>query len=416
MSKNFELLQHISNEKGLFQTLDGGKDTREAFELIPEGEAGRQDKASQESSLPDVFRTVNETPGPIADFPAQPSHNVTPPEEQGRGEAQEIQREERYPISRNPITPLNSVPAAPACAKPEIEPQRSAEFTREVEAHLGLGTPKRMAVYGARSNAQRGAEERGRQGGPPWQRIFRPELRASSRMDGNNSIGNRWKGRVQPRNVYKDAKRELIAREEEFKLVQRVFLGAAKNAPHVALFSGLEHDGACASLCLRAGEILATQTEEPVCLVEANFRVPLLHQYCGLQNERGLAEATQEPRPIQEFAQQISPPNFWLVSAGQSASGLNLATAADRLRARMEELRDEYRYVIVHSGPLWLNAEAMMLSKWTDGVVLILEANSSRRDAARRIKESLAAANAKVLGVVLNNRSYPIPESLYCRL
>jgi Mrp family chromosome partitioning ATPase len=34
----------------------------------------------------------------------------------------------------------------------------------------------------------------------------------------------------------------------------------------------------------------------------------------------------------------------------------------------------------------------------------------------RRIRESLAAANAKVLGVVLNNRSYPIPESVYSRL
>ena len=58
----------------------------------------------------------------------------------------------------------------------------------------------------------------------------------------------------------------------------------------------------------------------------------------------------------------------------------------------------------------------MLISKWTDGVVLILEAHSTRRDTARRIKESLAAANARVLGVVLNNRTYPIPETLYSRL
>ena len=82
----------------------------------------------------------------------------------------------------------------------------------------------------------------------------------------------------------------------------------------------------------------------------------------------------------------------------------------------MEELREAYRYVLVHSGSLWLNANAMLLGKWTDGVVLILEANSTRRDTARRIKEGLAVANAKVLGVVLNNRRYPIPESLYSRL
>jgi len=39
-----------------------------------------------------------------------------------------------------------------------------------------------------------------------------------------------------------------------------------------------------------------------------------------------------------------------------------------------------------------------------------------RRETARRIKEKLAVANAKVLGIVLNNRSYPIPEALYTRL
>ena len=95
---------------------------------------------------------------------------------------------------------------------------------------------------------------------------------------------------------------------------------------------------------------------------------------------------------------------------------MNFAKVADRLRARVEELRGVYRYVILHSGPLWLNANAMLLTKWTDGVVLVLEANSTRRDTARRIKEGLAVANAKMLGVVLNNRTYPIPESLYSRL
>ena len=82
----------------------------------------------------------------------------------------------------------------------------------------------------------------------------------------------------------------------------------------------------------------------------------------------------------------------------------------------MEELRQAFRYVVVHTGSLWLNADAMLVSKWTDGVVLILEAHSTRRDTARRIKESLAAANARVLGVVLNNRTYPIPDTLYSRL
>ena len=184
----------------------------------------------------------------------------------------------------------------------------------------------------------------------------------------------------------------------------------------MVLFSGFERDTGCASICICASEILAAQGEGSVCLVDMGLRVPSLHEYCGVQNDRGLAEAMVEAGPIQEYAQQLSPANLWVIPSGYGAPQLNFAKVADRLRSRMEELRKTFRYVVVHTGSLWLNADAMLISKWTDGVVLILEAHSTRRETARRIKESLAAANARVLGVVLNNRTYPIPETLYSRL
>ena len=51
-----------------------------------------------------------------------------------------------------------------------------------------------------------------------------------------------------------------------------------------------------------------------------------------------------------------------------------------------------------------------------DGVVLVIEANSTRREAARMAKETFESANVKLLGAILNNRTFPIPESLYRKL
>jgi Mrp family chromosome partitioning ATPase len=42
-----------------------------------------------------------------------------------------------------------------------------------------------------------------------------------------------------------------------------------------------------------------------------------------------------------------------------------------------------------------------------------LEANSTRREAADKVAESLRAAQVTILGAVLNKRTFPIPESLY---
>jgi Mrp family chromosome partitioning ATPase len=57
----------------------------------------------------------------------------------------------------------------------------------------------------------------------------------------------------------------------------------------------------------------------------------------------------------------------------------------------------------------------MALGKLADGFVLVLEANSTRREAAMRVTESLSQAQIRVLGAVLNKRTFPIPESLYRR-
>jgi len=45
-----------------------------------------------------------------------------------------------------------------------------------------------------------------------------------------------------------------------------------------------------------------------------------------------------------------------------------------------------------------------------------LEANSTRREAARKMTQSLQMTNTPILGAVLNKRTFPIPENLYRRL
>jgi Mrp family chromosome partitioning ATPase len=44
---------------------------------------------------------------------------------------------------------------------------------------------------------------------------------------------------------------------------------------------------------------------------------------------------------------------------------------------------------------------------------LIVKANSSRREIARKALQELQAANLPVLGAILNQRTFPIPEKIY---
>ncbi len=225
-----------------------------------------------------------------------------------------------------------------------------------------------------------------------------------------------WGEQVQELN--KEHRNDLddISREEEIKLVQRIFPAAGQGSPQMVLFSAVESQAGCASICVRTAKILAGRDDGSVCVVDANLQSPCLHHYFGIDNSKGLAEAVLESLPIQDFVQKHPDTDLWILPSGSAAGQLGFSGVYDRLRSRMTELRSQFKYVLIHSSPLNPDSASILLSRWTDGVVMVVEADTTRRGTARRMKQDLEAANVRILGVVLNNRSFSIPEALYRRL
>ena len=209
---------------------------------------------------------------------------------------------------------------------------------------------------------------------------------------------------------------DAIERQEVIKLVQRVFLMPGASTRRMVLFFGLENSDGCSRICATASEALAARVEASVCVVDANLQSPFLHRYFSIENQRGLTEALRQSDPLKDFARQLPGSNLWVVPCGSSASGLQPLPTSGRLRARITELRGEFEYVLINAAPANLYAELISLGRLMDGVVLVVEANCTRRDKARKVKESLEAENVPLLGAVLDKRVFPIPELLYSKL
>jgi len=209
---------------------------------------------------------------------------------------------------------------------------------------------------------------------------------------------------------------EGMAREEVSKLVHRLFLAPGTEGPHHVLFTGTEAENGCTWMCAHAGEILASQVRNSVCVVDCNLSSPSLHRQFGVENHFGLADALAGSGAIRQYARQLSRQNLWLVSCGSVDAGSQQLLTSDRMRARISELRSEFDYVLVDAAPMNVCNHAMMFGGLLDGVVLVIKANSSRRDSARDAVQELRSANVRVLGAVLNKRTFPIPERIYKRL
>jgi Mrp family chromosome partitioning ATPase len=199
------------------------------------------------------------------------------------------------------------------------------------------------------------------------------------------------------------------------KLVQRLFSPAGKGGgPKVVSFSGIARDDRSSWICAQAGLILAEQADTSVCIVEANLWSPQLHVHLGAANKIGLAEAFTTKGPIRNFTVPLCGEKLWLIPSGLVKPGFN--PSIERYRERFAELREAFDYILISAPALTRETEATLIGQLVDGVVLIVEANHTRREAVRRAKEQLESAQVRLLGAVLDQRTFPIPEKLYRRL
>ncbi|MGP8141472.1 MAG: hypothetical protein ACLQBU_06330 [Terriglobales bacterium] len=83
----------------------------------------------------------------------------------------------------------------------------------------------------------------------------------------------------------------------------------------------------------------------------------------------------------------------------------------DQSLSRLRELTTEFDFSILWCAPAsWLTAS---IAQACDGLVLVLTANKTRRLVAAKIKQHLNQAHVPLLGTVLAERRFPVPQGLY---
>lgn len=198
---------------------------------------------------------------------------------------------------------------------------------------------------------------------------------------------------------------EDFAHEQIRGLVRRLFL--ANGAPPVkqVVFSAADARTDVAEICHRVGRALALETGADIAVVGRRLRV---QEMMGIQPRH--ARSTIKSWSTQAAVNLWNVPEFRLMECGEESG-----TARCWLSC-LERLRNEFEYAIIHGPVAGTSSEAVLLGQLSDGIVLVLGAHSTRRATARKIKETLEGAHSRILGTVLSERTFPVPEQIYRRL
>jgi polysaccharide biosynthesis transport protein len=204
--------------------------------------------------------------------------------------------------------------------------------------------------------------------------------------------------------------------EQLTALVQRLLQGGVgEGRIRSVLFSAVGTDGGSAELCAAAADALASQTTGSVCLVDGNLRSPSIHELFGVTNTPGLSDVLLQAEDLRACLTRLRQ-NLWLLPAGSRCTDALPLLVAEQVRPVLAELLATFDYAVLDTSAAGAHGDATVFGPVVDGVVLVLDANATRREVARRTVEHLQGANVRVLGAVLTNRTLPIPEAIYRKL
>jgi hypothetical protein len=186
-------------------------------------------------------------------------------------------------------------------------------------------------------------------------------------------------------------------------LVRQLFHTAQPRPLRQVVFSAIDPQTDAGEICRSVGEMLALETTMDVAVagigLERSTEGPLL--VC----------ATEMRTPLREAGTQVRR-NLWLLPLELSGSEGSAAS----LHRYMGAVRREFEYSIVAVPASASSNHAITLALFADGIVLVLSAQHTRRGQARKIKATLEEAQARLLGTVLSEREFPMPEKIYRRL
>ncbi len=199
------------------------------------------------------------------------------------------------------------------------------------------------------------------------------------------------------------SKTEFSRKSEDYRMIrsniQFMSMNGASNS--ILITSAIRGEGKSVAAA-NLGVVMA-QAGHKTIVVDTDLRRPVQHEIFHLPNEKGLTDYLRMPQAdITDFLMGTKVPELQVLTSGTLPPSPSELLGSQRMEQVMANLTKIADIVIYDSPPAVLVADAAILSKRTDGVVLIIEVGKTRRDLIRQAVFNLQQADAKIFGAVLN--------------
>ncbi len=154
-----------------------------------------------------------------------------------------------------------------------------------------------------------------------------------------------------------------------------------------------------------------------VLLIDGDLRRPRLGKLFGLQFATGLSDALLDDGSgaitLDSVVRPTTVPGLYVLPGGSEPANISRLLHSTLLDSLVESARSQYDFVLIDSPPMMGMADARLLSRIADGVVLISRAGETSPEQLGDARERLADDGTPVIGTILNGCDLRIEDPAY---
>jgi succinoglycan biosynthesis transport protein ExoP len=150
-----------------------------------------------------------------------------------------------------------------------------------------------------------------------------------------------------------------------------------------------------------------------VLIIDTDMRRPRLHRSFGVPNQTGISSVIVGKVTLEEAIKRTDVPNLDVLTCGPVPPNPSELLHTARFGAVLAECAKLYDRIILDSPPTSAVTDPAVLGNLADGVVLVIKAGETTREAAMHARRQLATAKARLFGVVVNAIDFSNPAYGY---
>lgn len=189
-----------------------------------------------------------------------------------------------------------------------------------------------------------------------------------------------------------------------------------KDKAQVVLVSSAIHGEGKTVTSANLAFALTENDDVKVCVVDADLRCGKLADYLGLGGKRlGLSEYLKDENglSLRKVMYRNSRENLAIIPRGEHMNNPSGAIGTNKFRILIAELRNHFDYIIIDSPPIMAVADAGMLARDADGVLMVIQLGRTPKSIVGHSSMLFKQSGAKVLGYVLTNVEFHSSEYRY---